>query len=441
MNRLYQLQNKLAKLLNDDNDGEYIVEEIKKFINVDNETFKLWLKANQNLVSNINVNLNSIYINKFNNSLVIRDRDHNLFVLTYDNDFKFNERYSSNYIKELSKFKFQPIEGITLPSLYGINFDEYSCSKQFKKIFEKWLNIDVPKEYFPILKSYYLDTLKKDSIIWNNKIYLPSNDLFLSKDYDNDDILETKDRKITLIPKFKNVPELFKIWGTRIDNKQPKDDKFIYNNVLKQEIINHREFKLLNLNKINFNLIPLSSRPIVLGKGSDGMAFKINDTQVLKIFTSRFAFDKSIEAQERIFKNEPGAKNEAMIYDIGELGENVYYYIIELMKTKTETENIYQNLDLEEIIRFVENNYFRKKSLDDNKKYILNIFNQTNMASQIKADYNLKDNWLENLIEEIIHKINTGRTDLHTGRTDLHTGNIGVTNYGQLRFFDPVFVE
>ena len=56
------------------------------------------------------------------------------------------------------------------------------------------------------------------------------------------------------------------------------------------------------------------------------------------------------------------------------------------------------------------------------------------MASQIKADYNLKDNWLENLIEEIIHKINTGRTDLHTG-------NIGVTNYGQLRFFDPVFVE
>ena len=83
MNRLYQLQNKLAKLLNDDHDGEYIVEEIKKFINVDNETFKLWLKANQNLVSNINVNLNSIYINKFNNSLVIRDRDHNLFVLTY----------------------------------------------------------------------------------------------------------------------------------------------------------------------------------------------------------------------------------------------------------------------------------------------------------------------------------------------------------------------
>ena len=50
MNRLYQLQNKLAKLLNDDHDGEYIVKENKKFINVDNETFKLWLKANQNLV-------------------------------------------------------------------------------------------------------------------------------------------------------------------------------------------------------------------------------------------------------------------------------------------------------------------------------------------------------------------------------------------------------
>jgi len=49
-----------------------------------------------------------------------------------------------------------------------------------------------------------------------------------------------------------------------------------------------------------------------------------------------------------------------------------------------------------------------------------------------KAIPELKDNWLELYIEEVIMKY-------LTGRTDLHMGNIGVTGYGELRYYDPAY--
>jgi hypothetical protein len=50
----------------------------------------------------------------------------------------------------------------------------------------------------------------------------------------------------------------------------------------------------------------------------------------------------------------------------------------------------------------------------------------------IQQDGQLKDNWLRLYIEEIIVKY-------LTSRTDLHLGNLGITNSGELRYFDPSY--
>lgn len=44
----------------------------------------------------------------------------------------------------------------------------------------------------------------------------------------------------------------------------------------------------------------------------------------------------------------------------------------------------------------------------------------------------LRGNWLVKFIEEIILKY-------LTGRGDLHLGNLGVTNQGNFRYFDPAY--
>ena len=59
--------------------------------------------------------------------------------------------------------------------------------------------------------------------------------------------------------------------------------------------------------------------------------------------------------------------------------------------------------------------------------------------SDLKSDVekgisNLNKTWLQSFVEEILMKY-------LTGRTDLHLGNLGVTSYGELRYFDPSFAN
>ena len=53
------------------------------------------------------------------------------------------------------------------------------------------------------------------------------------------------------------------------------------------------------------------------------------------------------------------------------------------------------------------------------------------MADQVDEEMttNLRPSWLPSLIQEVLMK-NV------IGRIDLHMGNIGVTSYGEFRFFD-----
>ena len=50
----------------------------------------------------------------------------------------------------------------------------------------------------------------------------------------------------------------------------------------------------------------------------------------------------------------------------------------------------------------------------------------------IESAEDLRSDWLESLAEEFIMKY-------LTGRTDLHAGNIGLTQYGNFRYFDPAY--
>lgn len=201
------------------------------------------------------------------------------------------------------------------------------------------------------------------------------------------------------------------------------------------------------------------SVPKYLGAGADGTAFDIGNNFVLKIFLSNTAYQQAKSAMERLHSNPDLAKTEAMIYDVGVLDfENIkiYYYIIEKMKTALDLPADEVNSIakiIHKVVLFIHSNKDKwkdlrksvtdKSQLDFLKKEISNSVNNVvdSINSSLSKDIEnlnskleLKPTWLPSLVEEIIIKY-------LTGRTDLHMGNLGITNYGELRYFDPSFSQ
>jgi hypothetical protein len=162
---------------------------------------------------------------------------------------------------------------------------------------------------------------------------------------------------------------------------------------------------------------------------------------------------------ERLHKNPDLAKTEAMIYDAGYLGDigkmKIYYIIIEKMKPVSGLDE-YSIKYIETVAAFISTMMSRNKDLiKPMKKNIENISEIKNQITTItgmieSAALSHKDikryveyiethnalnpNWLKYFIEELIVKY-------LTARTDVHIGNLGITNSGQLRYFDPVYNE
>jgi len=210
--------------------------------------------------------------------------------------------------------------------------------------------------------------------------------------------------------------------------------------------------------------------PKYLGGGADGVAFDIGD-KVLKIFKDNVSYIKAKEALNRLHQNANLAKTEAMIYDVGVLGQihgsmydatketALYYYIMEKMKPLDEFSDATQS-NLQQILDFIEQNIAGernskwlaiKKMIDDPtkseqiKKEVKNFAikialklvgnkDYANMIQNIKSTIPLNDKWLLLYVEEVLMKY-------LTSRTDLHMGNIGVTSYGELRYYDPAFSD
>ena len=234
-----------------------------------------------------------------------------------------------------------------------------------------------------------------------------------------------------------------------------------------------------NKDKLNNLFTFFNKQPEYLGSGADGIAFKIGDGFVLKLFNTPHGHNEAIKAMERLHKSPDLAKTEANIYDAGMLGvfssTPIYYYIIEYMipvlnKLSDSAEDAL--IEILHYIKYIIENknflpkYSAFKKVIDNPKYsslikstieadveniLQNYFlNLTQDAINTQAylavspvkskrdverdnifsTVELREDWLKNLIEEIIFKY-------VTGRTDLHLGNLGVTSYGNFRYFDP----
>ena len=264
------------------------------------------------------------------------------------------------------------------------------------------------------------------------------------------------------------IPQLWLLSGEliNVNNYEASFDKLLADNAFIVNAINFvthdqnelsllSEFIIKNLDKINKIKSLFSGQPTILGRGTDGIAFSINEYAVLKIFTDNFSFSETKKSYDRLHLNPEIAKTESMIYDVGLLGvfdkNPIYYSIIEKMKVVDKLEI---NSDLETLIGF----FIGAIRIDRRFKLIKEQIKQDNsfdrfiseiksLAKELTADAQeikkeeiskirsktiLKSNWVELLAEEIIMKY-------LTNRVDLHTGNIGLTHYGEFRFFDAAW--
>lgn len=256
-------------------------------------------------------------------------------------------------------------------------------------------------------------------------------------------------------------------YGRRVSDmpKELAHNSFIYealsemfSEVSKEDAL---EFYLTNKKKVDKIRAMFQSNPQRLGGGADGVAFSIGSDKILKLFRDKFSYEKALKAVDRLHKYPELAKTEAMIYDIGVLGEYqdrpVYYYVMERMKTVRSLDQSSQDSvttiarEVAAIIKKVKASQLKslKLQIEDPDKHkaikeAVKTFSQ-NIAGQLNVylkshidnlenNLDLKRGWLETFIEELIMKY-------LTSRTDLHMGNLGVTQQGELRYFDPAYSD
>lgn len=218
-----------------------------------------------------------------------------------------------------------------------------------------------------------------------------------------------------------------------------------------------KKFIYDNIGTINKIRRFFKAPPVFLGGGVDGVVFSIGAGYVLKIFQDTHSYQEAVKAMERLHNNPKLAKTEAMIYDVGLLGNfhnrPLYYYIMEQMVpansisqgftdslrtivSRTFTE-IFKNHKKE--IKSLKDIISNPKTIVDYESLIKNMVRQVSDVvraqsgteiSELEAVEDLRSTWLDSLVEELIMKF-------ITRRVDLHMGNIGVTNYGEFRYFDP----
>lgn len=241
-----------------------------------------------------------------------------------------------------------------------------------------------------------------------------------------------------------------------------------------QQFINQNSEKLAKIRS------QFQTEPRELGSGLDGYAFSIGPHRVLKFFKLKYAYESAINAVNRLFKTPEAAGTEAMIYDYGELSLlssfKIYYYIIEKMAP---LDKVMDSKLLDDLLNVINSNIYSRHSFDvlrnklqdpknislvsqeikekarvaeetiryNNSGLIRNLENEMPNVESKAADFFPQDveklkaagksfkinpNWLPKLIEEMLWKY-------VTGRMDLHGGNVGVTSFGDFRYFDPAF--
>lgn len=205
--------------------------------------------------------------------------------------------------------------------------------------------------------------------------------------------------------------------------------------------------------------------PTYIDAGSSGATFAVGKNRILKLFKDHSEYQAALASMGRVFTGHGMGKTEAYIDDAGIFGtfyDNVvYYYTQERMiplrglfaddldaggYMKQILKNIQQlflknRIILDRLrkmvnhprvldaIRMVANRMTEKVKQTNGKKitYVGNLMNER---------VGIREDWLVVLIEEMI-------TKYITNRTDLHFGNVGISNRGggTLIYFDAAFQE
>lgn len=394
-----------------------------------------------------------------------------------------NQKFSNSYLKvfagSFAGGLFAPLDKDSLKSDLEkllnkrISLTDY---KEWKNINQSLLNNVSVTSWFEMDPNSISSSPGGGNNIW----IITKNIKDLRDYYENPEYFEDLDiHQSTLLQGYGSITSLYLVRADLGDNfslSEPEQESpeiahnlFIvealrkfYGAVPKEDI---DQFLTENKEAINKLKSSFEQQPVVLGEGADGITFSIGSDLVLKIFTEEHSYNKAKEAQERLWKNPKAARTEAMIYDVGVLGQiysfPLYYYIIQKMKP------VFNNLtsDTEIIIDLIVNNVF--KFIAENKKDIFYPLKQSfnkepnlpKLNNTIKSisralslqileyvgesdtkhvrqdvkntfNINLRQNWVSRFVEEIIMKY-------LTSRTDLHIGNVGVTSDGYLRYFDP----
>lgn len=378
---------------------------------------------------------------------------------------------------------------ISLCSLFEQTaIEEFVRANPFFSMLKQYTHADYDQMYLWFLKNekllgssikehWFMD-FREDTINFDNKIISKEKKEGLNFD------------KFYLMPGFESIPNMFyyqtnkqdvKITSPTLENNTWLIDYFKSKGYDKQfetrlsfcNTIN--QFAEKYKNNINAVASQIRSKPVLLGGGDSGKVYDIGDQKVLKLFRDKFSYDKAKEAMDRIFNNPILAKTEAKIYDVGVIGEFtseyikvpevIYYYIMEKINPifigeeneSDDVERLYVDpYKIKDLITFLVKSVisFSKEDKSLNRiKSIERDFEDEEVESAVNkaAGYilrqdipddikqtikelsekeRLKQNWLKLLVKEIIYKY-------LTGRNDLHIGNIGITPYGEFRYFDP----
>lgn len=348
-----------------------------------------------------------------------------------------------------------------------------TSDEKFTKDFEGWLTNNIS-----FIEPYISNYWNFD----NRGIKFPQPNLYTFRYTDTDStpvrifkqpVKDIGESKVSLLKGFGMFPNMFMYEGEDADTygtkgsipKELAQDSFIMEAVthmfnygysptlysLMGEFVKQYKSNIDSLRK------SFQHSPKYLGGGADGVAFSIGQGYILKIFQEAHSYNEAKKAMERLHKNKELAKTEAMIYDVGILGnfngKNLYYYIMEEMTPINTKSPIFiecvRSIGSDIFTEIFKNHKREVKDLksvikDGNTKVDIDFMVRNiaiDIVEQIRekdARYirevenlaDLKDTWLESFAEELIMKY-------LTSRTDLHMGNIGITNQGELRYFDP----
>ncbi len=226
-------------------------------------------------------------------------------------------------------------------------------------------------------------------------------------------------------------------------------------------------FDFVKTNKNNIDRLRrrFGYEPTFVSAGADGAVFAIGKDRILKLFKDHSAYQTALSAVGRVFKGHETGKTEAYIDDIGILGtfyENtVYYYTQEKMVPLKHLflDDLDANEYIAEILANVKDYFYQNKTILERLRKMVNHPRTSDavrmiasrIAERVKKDrkreimyvnhamrsrIDVRNDWLKILIEDMIVKY-------ITNRTDLHAGNIGISNRsgGTLIYFDSAFEE